>query len=378
MSDYAQLSLQMHEQTGGKIGTKLTVPLENTHDLSVAYTPGVAEPCQQIAKNESKGRTLTWRKNLVAVITDGSAVLGLGNIGGAAGMPVMEGKCALFKKFANVNAVPICLKTQDTEEIISIVKNLEPSFGGINLEDIAAPKCFEIEKRLKEEMNIPVFHDDQHGTAVVTLAALLNALILVNKNIAQVKIVFSGAGAAGIAVAKLLLAAGAKNIIVCDSKGALSSKRDDLNVCKEEIRKMTNPNDESRSLKDVIKNADVFIGVSGPGLLETSDIKKMNTEAIVFAMANPTPEIMPDEAKKGGAAIVATGRSDFPNQVNNVLVFPGIFRGVFDVGKKEITQKMLLSAAHALAGLVKSPTTEKILPGVFDEGVSKAVAEGIK
>jgi malate dehydrogenase (oxaloacetate-decarboxylating) len=314
----------------------------------------------------------------VAVITDGSAVLGLGNIGAEAAMPVMEGKCALFKRFANVNAVPICIATQETEEIISIIKNLEPSFGGINLEDIAAPKCFEIEKRLKQELDIPVFHDDQHGTAVVTLAALINALKLVNKNIAEGKIVFSGAGAAGIAVANLLLAAGTKNIIICDSKGAIGSSRKNLNLSKEEIRERTNPHDENGTLKEVIKNADVFIGVSASDLLDSSDIKQMNTNPIVFAMANPVPEIMPKEAKKGGAAIVATGRSDFPNQVNNVLVFPGIFRGIFDAGKTEITQKMLLSAAHALSDLVESPTAEKILPGVFDEGVSEVVAKAVK
>ncbi len=368
----------MHKKYAGKIETNLKVPLNNTHDLSIAYTPGVAEPCREIAKDEEKGKTLTWRKNLVAVITDGSAVLGLGNIGAAAGMPVMEGKCALFKKFANVDAIPICIKTQDTEEIIHIIKNLEPSFGGINLEDISAPRCFEIERRLKEELHIPVFHDDQHGTAVVTLAALTNALKIIKKKISEVKIVFSGAGAAGIAITKLLLAAGAKNIIVCDSKGAISNNRTDLNAAKSAIEKQTNPKNESGNLKEVIKKADVFIGVSAPNILDSSDITHMEANAIVFAMSNPTPEIMPDEAKKGGAAIIATGRSDYPNQVNNVLVFPGIFRGVFDSGKTEINEKMLLSAAKALAEHVQKPSSEKILPGVFDTGVSDIIAEAVK
>lgn len=378
MPDYAHDSVALHEKFGGKIELALKVPLQTAYDLSIAYTPGVAQPCLEIQKNPALARTLSWRKNLVAVVTDGSAVLGLGNIGGEAGMPVMEGKCALFKAFANVDAVPICLHTQDPDEIISIVKNLEPSFGGINLEDIAAPKCFDIENRLKKELSIPVFHDDQHGTAVVTLAALTNALLLVEKNIEDVKIVFSGAGAAGIAVAKLLLAAGAKNIVLCDSKGALSSHRDDLNASKQEIRSLTNPHDEGGSLKEVISNADVFIGVSAPNLLDADDIRKMANDPVVLAMSNPTPEIMPDEAKKGGARIIATGRSDFPNQVNNVLVFPGIFRGAFDSGAREITETMLLSAARGLSRLVTNPVPEKFLPGVFDRGVSEAVANAVR
>lgn len=378
MPDYAQRSVEMHKKHGGKIAISLKVPLRNNDDLSLAYTPGVAQPCLEIAKDEEKGKTLTWRKNLVAVVSDGSAVLGLGNIGATAAMPVMEGKCALFKKFAHVDAVPICLKTQDTEEIINIVKNLEPSFGGINLEDISAPRCFEIEKRLKKELGIPVFHDDQHGTAVVTLAALINALRLVEKKIEEVKIVFSGAGAAGIAISKLLIAAGAKNIILCDSKGAISKHRTDLNESKKNILAKTNSNNESGSLKEVLKNADVFVGVSAPKLLTSKDIETMKSNAIVMAMANPVAEIMPEEAKKGGARIVATGRSDFPNQVNNVLAFPGIFRGIFDMGATEITQKMLIAAATALAKHVENPTDEKILPGVFDAGVAEAVAEAIK
>ncbi len=378
MTDYASLSVQLHREHGGKIATGLKVPLENMHDLALAYTPGVAQPCLEIKEHPEAALELSWRKNLVAVVTDGSAVLGLGNIGGAAGMPVMEGKCALFKKFADVDAVPICLSTQDPDEIVNIVTNLEPSFGGINLEDIAAPKCFEIEARLKEKMNIPIFHDDQHGTAVVTLAALTNALTIVGKNISEIKIVFSGAGAAGIAVSKLLLAAGAKNIVLCDSQGAIVTGRPGMNSSKVEIAELTNPNNESGSLKEVIAGADVFIGLSAPGLLDASDIQKMQPHAIVFAMANPTPEIMPDQAKAGGAAVIATGRSDFPNQVNNVLVFPGIFRGIFDAGAKEINETILLEAAKGLASLVPEPNAQKILPDVFAPGVSDAVADAVR
>jgi malate dehydrogenase (oxaloacetate-decarboxylating) len=377
MSDYGKLSVELHEKHGGKIETGLKVPLKTKLDMSLAYTPGVAQPCLEIEKNPALGRTLSWRKNLVAVVSDGSAVLGLGNIGGAASMPVMEGKCALFKAFGDVDGVPICLQTQDTEEIINIVKNLEPSFGGINLEDIAAPKCFEIEARLKEEMGIPVFHDDQHGTAVVTLAALYNALKLVNKKIDQISVVFAGAGAAGIAVAKLLMTAGVQDIVLCDSKGAISNSRSDLNTSKQEICEMTNPHNKSGSLQEVLQGSDVFIGLSAPNLLQAEDIANMNEQPIVFAMSNPTPEIMPDEASKGGAAVIATGRSDFPNQANNVLVFPGIFRGAFDSGAKEFTETMLMAAARGLADLVTNPTPEKILPGVFDKGVSEAVAKAV-
>lgn len=378
MPDYAALSNEIHEKNGGKIELALKVPLETKDDLSIAYTPGVAQPCLEIQKDPKKALTLSWRKNLVAVITDGSAVLGLGNIGGEAGMPVMEGKCALFKRFANVDAVPICLDTQDTEEIIATIKNITPSFGGINLEDIAAPRCFEIERRLKKELDIPVFHDDQHGTAVVTLAALYNALKIVGKKIDEVKIVFSGAGAAGIAVAKLISKAGGKNIILCDSKGALCSDREDMNSEKESALIFTNPENISGSLNDVLSGADVFIGVSAPNLLTAGDIQNMTRDPIVFAMSNPTPEIMPEEAEKGGAAVIATGRSDFPNQVNNVLVFPGIFRGCFDARSNEINQEMLLKAAQGLAELVENPNSEKILPGVFDEGVSEAVAKAVR
>ncbi len=378
MPNYASDSVDLHRTHGGKIFTGLKVPLENMHDMSLAYTPGVAQPCLEIKERPEAALELSWRKNLVAVVTDGSAVLGLGNIGGAAGMPVMEGKCALFKKFANVDAVPICLKTQDPDEIVNIVVNLEPSFGGINLEDIAAPKCFEIEAKLKEKMGIPIFHDDQHGTAVVVLAALMNALTVVKKDIADIKIILSGAGAAGVAVSKLLIAAGATNIVLCDSRGALVPGRENMNGSKEEIANMTNPEKLSGSIKEVIAGADVFIGLSAPGLLNADDVRTMNEAPVILAMSNPTPEIMPDEAKAGGAAVIATGRSDFPNQVNNVLVFPGIFRGIFDAGTKEINEQILLVAAKGLASLVPQPVPEKILPDVFDPGVCDAVADAVR
>lgn len=378
MPDYGTLSVELHKRFGGKIATSLKVPLENKMDMSLAYTPGVAQPCLEIKAHPEQALELTWRRNLVAVITDGSAVLGLGNIGGEAGMPVMEGKCALFKKFANVDAVPICLKTQDIEEIIMIVKNLEPSFGGINLEDIAAPKCFEIERRLKAEMNIPVFHDDQHGTAVVALAALWNALKVVGKNITEVKIVISGAGAAAIAVSKLMLAAGAKNLILNDKHGALVPGREDMNPAKEEIAAATNPGKFSGSLKQSLQGTDVFIGLSAPRLIDASDVQAMNHRPIIISMANPTPEIMPEEAKAGGAAVIATGRSDYPNQVNNVLVFPGIFRGIFDAGGKEINERILLKAAEGLASLIPDPVAEKILPDVFDPRVCETVADAVR
>lgn len=378
MPDYGQESVDLHRRFGGKLKSALRVPIENAYDLSLAYTPGVAQPCLEIKADPRQAFALTWRKNLVAVVTDGSAVLGLGNIGAAAAMPVMEGKCALFKKFADIDAVPICISTQDPEELIQIIKNLEPSFGGINLEDILAPKCFLIEERLKQEMNIPVFHDDQHGTAVVTLAALKNALKVVGKSLEEAKIVFSGAGAAGIAITRLLLAAGAKNIILCDSVGSIVPGRGQLNPAKAEIAELINPARESGVLKEVLAGADVFIGVSAPRLLQSEDIRTMNAKAIVFALANPQPEILPQEALEGGAAVVASGRSDFLNQVNNVLVFPGIFRGIFDAGAKEITQAMLLAAADRLAGLIPEPVAEKILPGVFEPGIADAIASAIR
>jgi len=375
--NFDEKSVALHQKFHGKIETGLKIPLENADDLSAAYTPGVAEICRRIAKNPAESFDLSWRGNLVAVVTDGSAVLGLGDIGATAAMPVMEGKCALFKKFGGVDAVPICLETQNPDEIVEIVKNLAPSFGGINLEDIAAPKCFEIERKLREHLKIPVFHDDQHGTAIVALAAIKNALKVAGKNLEKIKIVISGAGAAGISIARLLITAGAKNIILCDSRGAISKSRTDLNAAKIEILKMTNPDDERGDLKKVLKNADVFVGVSAPDLLNSADISTMKKDAIVLAMANPNPEIMPADAKKGGAKIVATGRSDFPNQVNNVLVFPGLFAGIFRARAPQFSEKMFLAAADAIADFCENPTAEKILPPVFAAGLSEKIAEKI-
>lgn len=378
MNDTNTASIALHAEKKGKIKTGLRVPLENSRDLSLAYTPGVAAVCQEIAKNPEKSFTHTWRGNCVAVITDGSAVLGLGNIGAEAAMPVMEGKCALFKRFGGVDAVPICLATQNTDEIISIIQNIAPSFGGINLEDISAPRCFEIEAKLRESLNIPIFHDDQHGTAIVALSGLQNALKIVRKKLPEIKIVISGAGAAGIAIAQLFLRAGAKNIVLCDSRGAISSARNDLNDSKKAILEKTNPNDEQGNLKSILKNADVFLGVSAPRLLQAQDIAQMNSDAIVFAMANPTPEIFPDEAQKGGARIIATGRSDFPNQVNNVLAFPGLFAGIFSAGARAFTEEMYLAASAAIADFCENPQEEKILPNAFDSGLSEAVAKAVK
>ena len=378
MNDTNTASIALHAEKKGKIKTGLRVPLENARDLSLAYTPGVAAVCQEIAKNPEKSFTHTWRGNCVAVITDGSAVLGLGNIGAEAAMPVMEGKCALFKRFGGVDAVPVCLATQDTDEIISIIQNLAPSFGGINLEDISAPRCFEIEAKLRESLNIPIFHDDQHGTAIVALSGLQNALKIVRKKLPEIKIVISGAGAAGIAIARLFLRAGAKNIVLCDSRGAISSARNDLNDSKKAILEKTNPNDEQGNLKSILKNADVFLGVSAPGLLQAEDIAQMNSDAIVFAMANPTPEIFPDEARKGGARIIATGRSDFPNQVNNVLAFPGLFAGIFSTGARAFTEEMHIAASAAIADFCENLSEEKILPNAFDSGLSEAVAKAVK
>ena len=376
--DYAQESLKMHAEQNGKMEISSKVSLNTIDDLSLAYTPGVAEPCRVIADDESRSFDLTLRGNTVAVITDGSAVLGLGNIGPAAAMPVMEGKCLLFKNFGGVDALPLCLDTQDTDEIVETVVRLAPSFGGINLEDISAPRCFEIEKKLKERLNIPVFHDDQHGTAIVVLAGLKNALRVVDKDLSTVKIVCSGSGAAGIAIAKLLIKAGGKNIVMCDSKGVIHSERTDLNTAKKEILTLSDWDDTTKNtLQEELVGADVFIGVSKAGLLTADDINTMNRDAIVFAMANPTPEIMPDEAKKGGATVIATGRSDFPNQVNNVLAFPGLFRGLFQVRAECITEEMYVAAANALSNLVENPTPEKILPCPLQEGVAEKVAEEI-
>jgi malate dehydrogenase (oxaloacetate-decarboxylating) len=377
MTDYYQRSLDLHKKHRGKLEVASKFPLANKDDLSLAYTPGVAEPCREIAKDPEAAYLYTMKANTVAVVTDGTAVLGLGNIGAVAGLPVMEGKCLLFKHFADVDAIPICLATQDVDEIVETVVNIAPTFGGINLEDIAAPICFEVERRLKERLDIPVFHDDQHGTAIVTLAGLLNALKVVGKTLSNARIVFSGAGAAGIAIAELLLSEGAQDIILCDSKGAIVEGRENLNSFKEDISKRTNPRKLGGSLADVIQAADVFIGVSKPGLLTSDMVKTMNDRAIIFAMANPTPEIMPDEAKAGGAEVIATGRSDFPNQINNVLAFPGVFRGVLDGRATVISKKMLGAAAHALADMVPEPHAEKIIPGPFDDGVAEAVAKAV-
>lgn len=377
MDFYAE-SLKLHAQNRGKLETVSRVGVNSRDDLSLAYSPGVAEPCRAIAADPEQAKALTLKGRTVAVISDGSAVLGLGNIGPLASLPVMEGKCVLFKEFAGVDAFPIILDTQDTEEIIAAVKAIAPTFGGINLEDISAPRCFEIEERLKAELDIPVMHDDQHGTAIVALAGLYNALKVTGKNIQDVKIVVNGPGAAGTATIKLFLLAGVRNIIACDSKGALSKNRTDLNDSKRQLVDITNPDSMDGSLKEILVGADVFVGLSQPDLLDRNDIGTMAKDAIVFAMANPTPEIMPDEAKAGGAAIVATGRSDFPNQINNVLAFPGIFRGVLDSGKKKITDEMKLAVARALADYVTEPTADMIIPNPLDKNVAVAVAEAVK
>ena len=371
-------AIQLSKKLGGKIEIRSKVKLTKDN-LRVLYTPGVADVSRAVAKNEKLAREYTIKKNTVAVISDGSAVLGLGNIGPLGALPVMEGKALLFKELGGVDAMPIVLDTQDTEEIVRTIKNIAPGFGGINLEDISAPRCFEVEERLKQELDIPVMHDDQHGTAIVVLAGLINALKVVNKKIGQIKIVISGTGAAGVAIAKLLIARGAKNIVMVDSQGIIFKERTGgLNASKMEIAQLTNPENLQGSIRDALRAADVFIGVSAPNLLAAADIAKMNTDAIVFAMANPIPEIMPDEAKKGGARIVATGRSDFANQLNNVLVFPGIFRGALDNNVREITQKHKLKAATAIADLVKNPKSGKIIPEALDKKVVKAVANVFK
>lgn len=382
--DVYQKSLQLHEQHHGKLAVVSKVPVNTREDLTLAYTPGVAEPCRKIAATPDDVYKYTIKTNTVAVITDGSAVLGLGNIGPAAGLPVMEGKCLLFKRFANIDAFPICVGTQNVEEFVNVVKNITASFGGINLEDISAPRCFEIEEKLKEIAGIPVFHDDQHGTAIVVLAAVINALKVIGVSLSEAKIVLSGAGAAGVACTKLLLRYGAKNIIVCDRQGAIVRSRGDiLEAAKEhphkvELASITNPMNEEGTLADVLKGANVFIGVSAPGLVTAEMVKTMAPKPIVFAMANPMPEILPEEAKAGGAFIIGTGRSDFPNQINNVLAFPGIFRGVLDTRAPQITEEMKVAAAEALARLVQNPTPDKIIPGVFEDKVADAVAEAVK
>lgn len=377
--DVYQASLELHKKHGGKLETISKVPLNNKEDLSLAYTPGVAEVCREIARDKSLAFSHTLKGNTIAVISDGSAILGLGNLGPEAALPVMEGKCALFKAFAKVNAFPICLDTQDTEEIIKTIKYLAPVFGGINLEDISAPRCFEIENRLKKELNIPVMHDDQHGTATVVLAALINALKLrQSEDEKMVKIIVNGAGAAGLAIVDLLLKYGFKDIIICDSKGAIYGGREDLNEEKKRFANLTNLEERKGLLGEVIKERDIFIGVSAPGVLNAEMIKSMNKEAIIFALANPVPEIMPDEAKAAGAFVVATGRSDFPNQLNNVLAFPGIFRGALDNKVKQITDKMLIQAAINIALLVTDLNPEMILPNPFNKDISIAVSQAIK
>ena len=377
--DYAKESLRLHGEWKGKIEVIATVPVATKDDLSLAYTPGVAQPCLEIQKDVNKSYDLTRRHNLCAVITDGTAVLGLGDIGPEAGMPVMEGKCALFKAFGDVDAFPLCVKSKDVDEFVNAVYLISGSFGGINLEDISAPRCFEIERKLKEKCDIPIFHDDQHGTAVITLAGLLNALKVVGKKKEDVKIVTSGAGAAAIAIVKLLLSAGFKNIVMTDRTGAIYDGRDGLNWIKKEMAARTNRNLEKGKLCDVIKGADIFIGVSAPGTLTTEMVKTMNKDAIVFACANPTPEIFPDDAKAGGAKVISTGRSDYPNQINNVLAFPGIFRGAFDVRASDINEEMKMAAAEALAGLISDEelSADYIIPKAFDPRVGPAVAAAV-
>ena len=372
-------ALKMHEEWNGKLETIAKSHVKTREDLAIAYTPGVAEPCKVIAEDKEAAYKYTIKSNTVAVVSDGSAVLGLGNIGALAAMPVMEGKAVLFKEFGGVNAVPICLDTQDTEEIIRTVVNIAPAFGGINLEDISAPRCFEIETRLKELLDIPVFHDDQHGTAVITLAGVINALKLVGKKLDEVKIVTSGAGAAGIAIIKLLMSMGLKNVIMTDRKGAIYEGREGLNPIKEEMAKITNFNKEKGTLAEVIKGADIFIGVSAPGTLTQDMVRTMAKDPIIFACANPVPEIFPDEAKAAGAAVVSTGRSDYPNQVNNVLCFPGLFRGVLDARASDVNDEMKVAAAYAIAGLVSDEelTAEYILPAAFDPRVKDAVAKAV-
>ena len=373
-------ALMLHEQWKGKLETVARMPVKSREDLSLAYTPGVAEPCKVIAQDKEAAYTYTWKSNTVAVVSDGSAVLGLGNIGPHAAMPVMEGKAVLFKEFGGVNAVPICLDTQDTEEIIKAVTWLAPGFGGINLEDISAPRCFEIEERLKELLDIPVFHDDQHGTAIVVLAGIINALKVVGKQKENCKVVVNGAGSAGVAITKLLLTYGFTNIVMCDKAGMISKQSEGLNWMQQKMAAVTNLSGAAGSLADALQGADIFVGVSAPNIVTPDMVSSMNTDAILFAMANPVPEIMPDAAKAAGARVVGTGRSDFPNQVNNVVAFPGIFKGALEGRAVQITEEMKLAAARAIAGLVPDAklSEENILPEAFDPRVAEAVAEAVK
>ena len=377
--DYAKESLRLHEQWKGKIEVNATVPVATKDDLSLAYTPGVAQPCLEIQEDVEKSYELTRRHNLCAVITDGSAVLGLGDIGPEAGMPVMEGKCVLFKAFGDVDAFPLCVKTKDVDAFVETVYQISGSFGGINLEDISSPRCFEIERKLKERCDIPVFHDDQHGTAIITLAGLTNALKVVGKKKEEVKVVTAGAGAAAVSIVKLLLSAGFRDITMCDRKGAIYKGREGLNWIKEEMAEVTNLSRKAGSLAEMLVGADVFIGVSAPGLITKEMVRTMNRDAIIFACANPTPEIFPDEAREGGAAVIATGRSDFPNQINNVLAFPGVFRGAFDVRARDINEEMKMAAARALASLISDEelSADYIIPKAFDPRVGKAVAAAV-
>lgn len=380
MSNNSEKALKMHEEWNGKLETTAKAHVDTREDLAIAYTPGVAEPCKVIAEDSEAAYKYTIKANTVAVVSDGSAVLGLGNIGALAAMPVMEGKAVLFKEFGGVNAVPICLDTQDTEEIIRTVVNIAPAFGGINLEDISAPRCFEIETRLKELLNIPVFHDDQHGTAVVVLAGIINALKVTGKKKEDCRVVINGAGSAGIAIAKLLLTYGFSHIIICDSKGIISRSAENLSPVKEEIAQVTNPEDLKGTLADALKGADIFIGVSAPGVVTGEMVSTMNTDAILFALSNPVPEIMPDLAKAAGAKVVGTGRSDFPNQVNNVVAFPGIFKGALEGRASQITEEMKLAAAEAIAGLVSDDelNEDNILPQPFDPRVADTVSQAVK
>ncbi len=375
----SEQSLALHYEKKGKIEVVSTVPAKNSRDLSLAYTPGVAAPCLEIQKDPDKSYELTRRHNLCLVVTDGTAVLGLGDIGPEAGMPVMEGKCVLFKEFGGVDAFPLCIKSKDVDEIVNTIYLISGSFGGINLEDIAAPRCFEIERKLKEKCDIPIFHDDQHGTAVVVLAALLNALRVVGKDIGEIRLVLNGAGAAGISITRLLLSCGLKNVILCDKVGAIYEGQEGLNPAQAEMARLTNREKKQGTLRQVLAGADVFIGVSAPNLVDEEMVRSMAPDPILFAMANPTPEIMPDLAKKAGAAVVGTGRSDFPNQINNVLVFPGIFRGAFDCRASDINEPMKLAAAHAIASLISDDelSAEHILPAAFDARIAPAVAAAV-
>ena len=378
--DYAKESLKLHGEWKGKIEVVTRVPVENKDDLSLAYTPGVAQPCLEIQKDVNKSYELTRRWNMCLVVTDGSAVLGLGDIGPEAGMPVMEGKCVLFKAFGDVDAFPLCIKSHDVDEIVNTIYMISGSFGGVNLEDISAPRCFEIEKKLKEKCDIPIFHDDQHGTAIITLAGLTNALKVVGKKKEEVRVVMNGAGAAAISIARLLLKAGVKNITLCDRKGAIyEGRKEGMNPVKDEMSKITNLEKKSGSLADMLVGADVFIGVSAPGAVTIDMVKTMAKDAIIFACANPTPEIFPDDAKAGGAKVIATGRSDVPNQINNVLAFPGVFRGAFDVRAKDINDEMKIAASEALAGLITDEelSPDYIIPKAFDKRVGAAVAKAV-